>query len=80
MNENQIKEKLIAALRDIAPEVEVDDLNDKTNLQDQFDLDSVDVMNFIIKAQESFNIEIPNKDFRSFLIIDNAVKYLAGLV
>ncbi|MEZ4743844.1 MAG: phosphopantetheine-binding protein [Bdellovibrionota bacterium] len=80
MNEMQIKEKLIAVLKDIAPEVEESDVDDKINLQEQFDLDSVDVMNFIIKVQKRFNVEIPNKDFRSFLVINEATKYLRKLV
>ncbi len=74
MEANEIKEQLVSALTLIAPEAQDEPLVDTENLQEQLDLDSVDIMNYIIKVQEKFKIEISNNDYKNFLTIDAGVK------
>ncbi len=75
LNED-LRKQVIAAIEYIAPEAADEDLEDRFNLQEQLDLDSVDVMNYIVKLGDDLNIDIPNEAYRSFLTIDGAVAYL----
>ena len=68
--------KLKAALYSVAPEAEGEELENQTSLQDQLDLDSVDIMNYVMKVQEEFQVEIPNQEYKTFLTIDGATAYL----
>ena len=74
MNDSEIKDRLILALTQIAPEAQDELIEDMENLQDQLDLDSVDIMNYIIKVQDIFNIQISNKDYSNFLSVDAGVR------
>jgi acyl carrier protein len=76
MDDVTIKKQLIDALKAVAPEIEPNEIDSSQNLQDQLDLDSVDILNYITKVQEAFGIEIPNKDFRAFMTLNEAMAYL----
>lgn len=78
MDRAVIEEKLLEALASIAPEVRGERIDAHANLQDQLDLDSVDILNYIIRVQNDFHIEVSNKDYHSFLTIEGATAYLAN--
>lgn len=76
-NKAKIKEVMLQALSDIAPEADVDSLNPAKDLRDQIDIDSVDFLNFIIALHKRFNLEIPEADVGKLTTIDGCVNYLA---
>ena len=78
MNVQNLRSQLISTLQQIAPEIEECEIEDLEDLQESFDLDSVDIMNYIIKIQEALSIEIPNKEYRTFLTIDGALIYISA--
>lgn len=79
MNRETLRNKLLKALAMIAPEAAGESIQDKTSLQDQLDLDSVDMLNYVIQVQKDFHIEIPNPDYRKFMTLDEAIAYLQKL-
>lgn len=50
MTREEIKRSVLGALRQIAPEVDVERLAPDVPLRDQIDLDSMDVLNFTLDA------------------------------
>jgi acyl carrier protein len=76
METQAIRSKLLQDLAHVAPELLMETLDDELSLQDQFDLDSVDMLNYIIRVGEDFQLNIPNQDYRVFLSIGSAVRYL----
>lgn len=76
MQEDGIKRALMDALSQVAPESSATAIDASMNLQDQLDLDSVDILNYIIRVQKILNVEIPNQDFPKFLKMDDTVPYL----
>lgn len=76
MDLETVRNKLSDALGKVAPESRGESINGAVNLQDQLDLDSVDLLNYIIQVQKDFQIEIPNQDYQKFLRMDDTIPYL----
>ena len=76
MEHDDIRRKLLNALATVAPEAKGEVIHDQENLQDQLDLDSVDILNYIIQVQKDFQREIANQDYRKFLTLKDAIAYL----
>jgi len=76
MDRETIRIRLLHALAVIAPESSGSPLNDKVSLQEQLDLDSVDMLNYVIQLQKDFQIEIPNNEYRKFITLEDAIAYL----
>ena len=64
------------ALFSVAPDIEGEEIDEELNLQDQFDLDSIDILNYVNSLNEKYKLEIPNEDFQKFLTYKGAVEYL----
>lgn len=67
---------VLAALYEVAPEAEGEEIDPKVNLRDQLDIDSVDFLNFVIGLHEATGVEIPEADYPKLSTLDGAVSYL----
>jgi acyl carrier protein len=76
MNQDMLRKKLVDALGRVAPDLRGQPIQGNINLQDQLDLDSVDLLNYIIQIQKDLQIEIPNQDYQQFLKMDDTIPYL----
>jgi acyl carrier protein len=71
-----IKEIVLRALSDIAPEADVAALDLNLDLRDQIDIDSVDFLNFIIRLHRDFGIDIPDADMPKLATLDGCIQYV----
>ena len=78
MTRDEIKDAVLRALGRIAPEVDLAQLKPNVRIRDQADLDSMDMLNFIIGLHHDLNIEIPETDYSKLLSLDGCVEYLAS--
>ena len=76
MNENEIKEKLLKLLSEIAPEADLTAIEPDVNFRDQFDIDSMDYLNFVIALDDEFEVEIPETDYTKFMTLNSCVEQL----
>ena len=76
MTEAEIKQVVRDALGNIAPEVDLDAIDQGKNLRDQIDIDSVDFLNFVIGLHKETNIEIPDSDVAKLSTLNGCVSYL----
>ncbi len=79
MSRENLRKKLLQALAAVAPEAVDENIDDQVSLQDQLDLDSVDMLNYVVRIQKEFNIEIPNADYRKFLTLDAGIQQLSKM-
>lgn len=77
MNDDDIRAGVLAALRQIAPEVQADELVRDRALREQVDLDSMDWLNVIVGLHQRFGIDIPEADYAALVSLDAIVAYLA---
>ncbi|MGB5082978.1 MAG: acyl carrier protein [Burkholderiales bacterium] len=78
MNEAEIKARVIAIIKSIAPEIEEGELRADRPLRDQIDLDSMDWLNVLVAVHEKLQVDIPEADYGKLVTLDNLVGYLRG--
>jgi acyl carrier protein len=78
MNQQQAREVVLQALREIAPEVSADQIDPRIPFQEQIDIDSMDFLNLVIGLQERTGVEIPERDYPKMASLDACVAYLAA--
>ena len=76
MNETEIKTRVIAIIKSIAPEVEEGELRADRPLRDQIDLDSMDWLNVLVAVNQKLHVDIPEADYGKLVTLDNLVAYL----
>ena len=47
--------------------------------RDQLDLDSMDLLNFVIGLHTALGVDIPEADYSKLATLDGCVDYLAGV-
>lgn len=73
---DDLKRHVLAALGEVAPEVDLTSLSDDAAIRDELDIDSMDFLNFIIGIHERTGIDIPEKDYAKLGTVRRAVAYL----
>jgi len=76
MNESELREIILAGLKQIAPADAVDDLKPDDKFLQKLDLDSFDHLNFLIAISGQIGIEIPEKDYGKLDTLENIIGYL----
>ncbi|WP_072813093.1 acyl carrier protein [Rhodococcus zopfii] len=74
---DDIRAAVIAAITEIAPEVEDLELAGDVPLRRQVDLDSMDWLNVLIALRSALGVDIPESDYARLATLDDLVTYLA---
>jgi acyl carrier protein len=75
-NEKEIREVVLRALNNVAPEVDLESIDPGKNLRDQIDIDSVDFLNFVIGINKELGVDIPDADLAKLVTLNSCVAYL----
>ncbi len=78
MTEQELRDVLIGALTQVAPEIDPAQIDPAADLAEQLDIDSMDFLNVIVAVHERTGIEIPERDYGKLATLDDAVAYLAS--
>lgn len=78
MTRDEIKAMALEVLTEIAPEVDAGKLEGKISFRDQFDMDSVDYLSFVITLEKKLGIKIPELDYPKLSSLDGCIAYLAS--
>jgi acyl carrier protein len=76
MTRDEIKEAVFLALTDVAPEADPSTIRTDTDLRDQLDVDSMDLLNFMIGIHEHVHVDIPEVDYPRLQTLDDVFDYL----
>ena len=79
MSKDEIRATVLRVLGQIAPEADLSQLNPTRRLRDQLDIDSMDLLNFVIALHKELHVEIPEADYPKLATLQGCVDYLAGL-
>ncbi|MBI2159674.1 MAG: acyl carrier protein [Candidatus Rokubacteria bacterium] len=78
MTRDEVRATVLRVLGDIAPEADLASLKPDVALREQLDLDSMDVLNFVVGLHAALGVEIPEADYPKFATLDGGVEYLTG--
>ena len=78
MTRDEIKTAVLEEISNIAPEVELQDLDPEADLREAVDLDSMDILNLLIALHKRLAIDIPEAEAKNLVTLNGAVDYLAS--
>lgn len=76
MTEQEILDLVQRTLFAIAPEFEGEKIEPDTALRDQFEIDSMDFLNFIIALHKATGINIPEADYPLLETLNGCIAYI----
>lgn len=76
MDEQAIRDALLATLRTVAPEVSAGEIAADLPLRDQVDLDSMDFLNFLVRLHAKLGVDVPEADYAKLVTLADFVGYL----
>jgi len=76
MTRDDIRAAIIAALSNIAPEVELSSVGPNADLREALDIDSMDFLNFIMALHKKLGLDVPEKDYPKLVTLAGATAYL----
>jgi acyl carrier protein len=76
VSDDELKALVLRELGNIAPEIELNQIDTASNLREQVDLDSMDMLNLLIAIHTATGVDIPEADYAKMTSVDDAVAYL----
>jgi acyl carrier protein len=80
MTRDEVKANVLRVLGEIAPEADLAALKSGVGFRDQLDLDSMDILNFVVGLHSALGVEIPESDYPKLATLDGCVEYLIAEV
>ena len=78
MTREEIKNRVLRILGEIAPEADLSALKPDVSFRDQLDIDSMDFLNFVIALDEELHAEIPEADYPKLTTLNACVEHLSS--
>lgn len=78
MTRDEIKSVVLRVLGRIVPEADMQQLKPDQRLRDQLDIDSMDLLNFVVSLHKELNVEIPEADYSKLATLNGCIDYLAA--
>lgn len=76
MSAADVRATVLRVLGDIAPETDLAAVRPDVPLRDQLDLDSMDVLNFVVGLHTALGVDIPEVDYSKLATLDACVAYV----
>ena len=74
------RDDVILAVKDIiatiAPDEELDGLNETDPLRDQIELDSMDFLDIVMELRKRYSVQVPEEDYPHLNTLDGCAEYL----
>ena len=80
MTREEIRSTLLSCLSEVAPEIGEEEIEDDTDLRDELDLDSMDILRWVQGIHKALGVEIPEEDYGQIATLGEAVDYVAARV
>ncbi len=79
MNETELRDTIVGILGQIAPDADLDSLQDSDNIREALDIDSFDHLNFLIGLNKKLGVEIPEADYGKLNTVQEVITYLSAV-
>jgi acyl carrier protein len=76
MTDTEIRTVVLPVLGEIAPEVALDQIDPTVDLREQLDIDSMDMLNWVVGIHEQLGVDIPEADYPQLATLNGGVAYL----
>ena len=76
MTKDEVKEAVKDIIATIAPDEELDGLNETDPLRDQIELDSMDFLDIVMELRKRYGVQVPEEDYMELATLQGCVDYL----
>ncbi len=76
MSDVDVKTAILSILDEVAPDAELDDLDETADLREELDIDSMDFLNVSVGIHEVLAVEIPETDYPELASLQSLVGYV----
>ena len=76
MTDAQVADLVKSALFKVAPDLEGEEIAPEKRFRDQLEIDSMDLLNFVIELHQVTGIDIPERDYPKLETLAGSVAYL----
>lgn len=76
MTEDEIRQAIVAIIKDILPDDDLSSIAGDKPLRDQLELDSMDFLDIVMELRKRYKVEVPEKDYMELVTLDSCVNYL----
>ncbi len=76
MTNEEIREEIIDILQDIAPDEDLDSLEDDQSFREQLEMDSMDFLDIVMELRKRHRVQIPEEDYPHLNSMTSTVTYL----
>lgn len=80
MTSEDIREVIIAIIKDIDEEADFESLDADKPLRDQLELDSMDFLDIVMELRKRYKLQIPEQDYPQLATLNSCVAYLQPLL
>jgi len=80
MDENSLRAQITESLIKVAPDVDRSVLDPDVNFRDQFEIDSVDFLGFVLDLEKKLEIKIPEIDYPKLSSMNGCLTYFLPLL
>ena len=77
MTKDEVKEAVKDIIATIAPDEDLDGLNDTDLLRDQIELDSMDFLDIVMELRKRYGVNVPEEDYKHLASLQGCVDYLS---
>jgi acyl carrier protein len=79
MKKDEIRVIVLRVLGQVAPEADLSQIKPNLRIRDQLDIDSMDLLNFVIGLHKELKVDIPETDYSKLATLDGCIEYLASV-
>lgn len=76
MNRDELRKTVLEELSGIAPDIDMNSFDDGADLQDEYDLDSMDALNLAEAVHKRLGVNIPDQEYARMRSIADLINYL----
>jgi acyl carrier protein len=76
VSREELRTTILDELSNVAPDIDVETLDDTANLRDEYDLDSMDALNLLEALHRRLAVDIPEKDYARMRTLGELLDYL----
>lgn len=77
MNEQEARTAVLAAINEVAPDVDTEGLDDSSRLRQDLELDSLDFLRLLEVLAQSTGVSTPEDDYADLTNVQRLVDYIA---
>ncbi len=80
MTREEIRGEVLEILKDIAPDEDLSNLDDKASFREQMELDSMDFLDIVMELRKRHRVQVPEDDYVELASMESTVNYLEPLM